>query len=183
MHNMFESDRMTVEQFFDWQQTVEGRYELIDGRIVPHPDYVTPHGLAAPSNRHAAIVGKLAFAFQSTLQPPCLVYVGAGAKVDRMSANIPDLAVSCDRDDLEGKALKSPRFICEVLSPSTRRVDTLRKVGDYLAIASVEAYIIVDGERRTITVHRPDAGPQTWDESATIRLSDDVTLRVADLLA
>jgi Uma2 family endonuclease len=59
----------------------------------------------------------------------------------------------------------------------------LRNVGDSFAIASVEAYIIVDGERRTVTVHRPDAGPQTWDESATIKLSDDITLSVAALLA
>ncbi len=80
-------------------------------------------------------------------------------------------------------ALESPRFICEVVSPKTRRTDMIRKVEEYLALASLEAYVIVDGERRTVTVHRPDAGPQTWDDTGVIRLSDDVNLTTADLLA
>jgi Uma2 family endonuclease len=180
---MFESDRMTVEDFFDWHQMVEGRYELVDGRIVPHPDYVTPHGVAAPSNDHAALLSNLDYTFRSQLPTTYRVYVGAGAKVNRVNANIPDLAVSCDPEDRGRKALENPRFICEVLSPSTRRTDTRRKVGDYLAIQSVEAYIIVDGERRTITVHRPDAGPQTYDDAAVIPLSDELRLAAAEVFA
>ncbi len=173
---------MTVEDFFDWHQTVEGRYELVDGRIVPHPDYVTPRGLAAPSNDYAAIVTNLVTAFRM-LRAPCRVFVGAGAKVNRVNDNIPDVAVSCDPADRSRKALEKPRFICEVLSPSTRRTDTMRKVSDYSTIASVEAYIIVDAERRTITVHRPDAGPQTWDEAAVIVLAEDVTVHARDIFA
>jgi len=180
---MLDYERMTVEEFFEWHQTVEGRYELVDGRIVPHPDYVTPQGLAAPSNDHAAIISNLDAAFRSQLKPPCRVYIGAGAKVNRVNANIPDLSVSCDPQDRSRMALESPRFICEVVSPKTRRTDMIRKVEEYLALASLEAYVIVDGERRTVTVHRPDAGPQTWDDTGVIRLSDDVNLTTADLLA
>ncbi len=40
--------RLTADEFFAWQALVEGRYELGDGHIVPHPDYVTPVGFAAP---------------------------------------------------------------------------------------------------------------------------------------
>jgi len=180
---MFDYDRMTVEEFFDWHQTVEGRYELVDGRIVPHPDYVTPQGLAAPSNDHAAILSNLDAAFREQLKPPCRVYVGAGAKVNRVNANVPDLSVSCDPDDRTHAALENPRFVCEIISPTTRRTDMTRKVADYLAIASLEAYVIVDGERRTVTVHRSDAGPQTWDDTSAVHLADDVTLIVAELLA
>jgi Uma2 family endonuclease len=180
---MFESDRLTVDEFFDWHQTVEGRYELLDGRIVPHPDYVTPSGLAAPTNEHAAILTELTFGFRSQLAPPCRVYVGAGACVDRANANVPDLAVSREPEDRSRKALQRPRFVCEVLSPSTRRTDTTRKVGDYLAIASLEAYVVVDPERRSVTVYRPGAGPQTWGEAERIALAPDVVLDTATLFS
>ncbi|MDQ2909320.1 MAG: Uma2 family endonuclease [Candidatus Eremiobacteraeota bacterium] len=180
---MYDFERMTVEEFFAWHQTVEGRYELVDGRIVPHPDYVTPQGLAAPANDHGAIISNLDAAFRAQLKAACRVYVGAGAKVNRVNANIPDLSVSCDPEDRGRMALENPRFVCEVLSPKTRRADMTRKVAEYLSIASLEAYVIVDGERRTVTVHRPDAGPQTWDDTSVVPLTDDVTLIVGELLA
>lgn len=180
---MFESDRMSVDDFFDWHQTVEGRYELVDGRIVPHPDFVTPQGLAAPTNAHAAILANLVVAFGAQLQPPCRTYVGAGVKVNRASANIPDFAVSCDPADRGRKALENPLFICEILSTRTHRTDTTRKVGDYLALPSVAAYLVIDGERRTVTVHRADTGPQTWDEASTIRLTGEISIAVSQLIA
>lgn len=45
---MIEERRLAVDEFFDWLGRQEGLHELVDGRIVPHPDYVTPSEFAAP---------------------------------------------------------------------------------------------------------------------------------------
>ena len=180
---MLDADRMSVEEFFAWHQHVEGRYELVEGRIVPHPDYVTPEGLAAPSNEHAAILANLALTLGSKLQPPCRIFIGAGAAVDRITANIADLSVSCDPSDLAGSVLKRPRFVFEVLSPKTKRIDVGRKVLEHLAIPSLDAYVVVDGEHRSVTVYRPDAGAQTYGAEEAVVLSADLELTVAELFA
>ena len=178
---MLDANRMTVDDFFAWHEHVEGRYELVDGHIVPHPDYVSPQGLSAPSNEHGAILGNLAYELRLQLQVPCRIFIGSGAEVDRVNANIPDLSISCDPADRARRALKNPRFIFEVLSPKTKRDDLGRKVPEYLAISSIEAYVVVDGDRRTVTVYRPDAGPQTFDESATVSLAGDVNVVIERL--
>jgi Uma2 family endonuclease len=158
---MHDVDRLTTDEFFEWHRHVEGRYELVEGRIVPHPDFVLPQGLSAPSNDHGRVVANLTVALGRRLKAPCRVYVGAGVEVDAHNGNVPDLAVSCLETDASGKKLTEPRYIFEVLSPSTRRIDVGRKVGDYLAVRSVAAYVVLDHERRAAIVYRPDSLPQT----------------------
>jgi Uma2 family endonuclease len=179
---MLDVGRITVEEFFAWQALVEGRYELVDGHITPHPDYVTPQGFAAPDNDHGTIVGNIVSILRSQLHPPCRVYVGSGAVIDRVNANIPDLAVSCLDADRSGMALREPRFVFEVSSPRTARIDTGRKVEEYLAIGTLEAYAFGDRKRRTITVYRPDTGPQTIDAGVVV-LADALRLPLDDVFA
>ncbi len=73
--------------------------------------------------------------------------------------------------------MTSPRFVFEISSPKTARIDTGRKVGDYASIEGLEAYVFVDRKRRTITVYRPDDGPQTYDRGR-VDLAPDVMLEL-----
>lgn len=177
---MRDVDHLTVEEFFAWQQLVEGRYELRDGHIVPHADYFDANGLAAPDTSHARIVANLTLILGKQIRPPCRIYAGAGAIVDRANANVPDLAVSCVEGDQNDIALRSPRFVFEVSSPKTARIDTGRKVADYTAITGLEAYVFVDRKHRTVTIYRPNAGPQTF-ERGSVPLSGDLTLEIDDV--
>lgn len=179
---MHDVTRLTVDDFFAWQRLVDGRYELVDGHITPHPDYVTPAGFAVPDNDHAAVCANLVGLLQAQLKPPCRVYVGAGAVVDRLNANVPDVAVSCSDADRTKAAIAEPRFVLEVSSPSTARIDTGRKVSAHLAIATLEAYFVVDRPRRAVTVYRPDAGPQTF-VSGEVRVANDLTLSIDAIFA
>jgi len=45
---MRDVQRLTADEFFAWQALVEGRYELVDGHIVPHPDYGRRSALPRP---------------------------------------------------------------------------------------------------------------------------------------
>ncbi len=178
---MRDPQRLTVDEFFAWQALVEGRYELVDGHIIPHPDYVTPLGFAAPDTEHGLICLNIGVALQAQLRAPCRAYVGVGVVVDRGDANIPDVAVSCDEQDRTRPALLAPRYLFEVSSPKTYRIDTGRKVAAYMAIPTIEAYVVVDRPRRSLTVYRPDAGPQTF--SAGIVALGDVSLDIDAIFA
>jgi Uma2 family endonuclease len=79
-------------------------------------------------------------------------------------------------------ALREPRFVFEVSSPRTARIDTGRKVEEYLAIGTLEAYAFGDRKRRTITVYRPDTGPQTIDAGVVV-LADALRLPLDDVFA
>ncbi len=113
---MRDVQRLTADEFFAWQALVEGRYELVDGHIVPHPDYVTPAGFAAPDAEHGLVCLNLGIALQAQLRAPCRAYVGVCVVVDRADANISDVAVSCDQDDRSRPALIAPRYVFEVSS-------------------------------------------------------------------
>jgi len=121
---MRDVQRLTADEFFAWQALVEGRYELVDGHIVPHPAYVTPTGFAAPDAEHGLVCLNLGIALQAQLRAPCRAYVGVCVVVDRADANISDVAVSCDQDDRSRPALIAPRYVFEVSSPKTYRIDT-----------------------------------------------------------
>ncbi len=181
---MLEQRRWGVDEFFDWLGEQEGIYELVDGRIVPHPDYVTPLGLAAPVVMHGVVAGNIFAALRSRLRPPCFVSVTVGVEIDRKNGNVPDLAVSCSPADLRAKKMRKPRYIVEVLSPSTRRTDRGAKVEDYLRIPSLRSYLVVDIEAKAMTAYTKDGPPLTaYERDRVVRLDDDLELPFAEVFA
>ncbi len=76
----------------------------------------------------------------------------------------PDAVVNCG-ERLSGNAIAAPNpvIIVEVLSPSTRSVDTGAKLTDYFSLPSVHQYLIVRADRRAVIHHRRagDGGIET----------------------
>ena len=67
----------------------------------------------------------------------------------------PDAMVTCgDRTDGEAIAAANPVILVEVLSPSTRSVDTGAKLADYFTLPSVMHYLVVRADRPAIIHHR-----------------------------
>lgn len=71
----------------------------------------------------------------------------------------PDAVVNCG-ERISGNAVAAPNpvVIVEVLSPSTRSVDTGAKLTDYLSLPTVRHYLIVRADRRGVTHHRRTEG-------------------------
>jgi Uma2 family endonuclease len=67
----------------------------------------------------------------------------------------------------------APDLAAEVVSPGDSGREVAEKVGDYLA-AGTRLVWVIDPRRRTVTVHRPGADPQT--------LGPDDLLEGGDLL-
>ena len=60
-----------------------------------------------------------------------------------------------------------PVLVVEVLSPSDKHKEITEKIDAYLS-AAVKLVWVVDPALRTITVYRPDAPPQLFNETQTI---------------
>ena len=76
----------------------------------------------------------------------------------------PDLFVVCDKSKLDGKAcIGAPDLVIEILSPSTARIDMLKKFHAYQK-AGVLEYWIVDPEGKTIDVFKLENGEYVGSE-------------------
>ena len=66
----------------------------------------------------------------------------------------PDVTVQCGGTiDLDAATVDRPTILVEVLSPSTRGVDTGRKLVGYFRLESVAHYLVLDPELCTATHH------------------------------
>ena len=161
--------RMTLDEFLEWDDGTDTRYELIEGEIV---------AMAPAMPEHATIVPNLAGALGQRLRPPCFILAGAGVvRPDRPDHfYIPDLLVTCTPIPQGIRYVPEPRLIVEVLSPSTRRYDRDVKLDGYRAIPTVEEILLVWSEERRVQLWQRDG--ERWIVEDLI---GDAEVRLASL--
>jgi Uma2 family endonuclease len=129
----------TLAEYFDFIKANEGRYEYRDGEIVL---------MGGGSKNHATIMVNLNELLVGQLK-------GKGCRV--MPADVPiktshepfryaDLSVACNPEikEINGVGvLLNPVLIVEILSPSSMLTDNKQKLNEYIAIASMQDYLIV----------------------------------------
>lgn len=74
----------------------------------------------------------------------------------------PDLIVTCEDVDDNASFLRSPCFITEVLSKSTRNIDRREKLSDYRALPSLQGYLLVDTALRSARLYTREG--EGWRE-------------------
>lgn len=80
---------------------------------------------------------------------------GLSIRVDEQTVFEPDALVHCGaRLDPDATTVPEPLIVVEVLSPSTKHVDTGFKFQGYFRLPSLRHYLILDTERRTVIHHR-----------------------------
>jgi Uma2 family endonuclease len=94
--------------------------------------------------------------------------------------------VNCgDRIPDDVMVAPNPVIVVEVASPSTSRIDAIAKFADYMRLASVRHYILVDAVKRIVIHHakQADGGILTAIQGAgpLLLASPGITLRVEDL--
>jgi len=151
------------------------RYELIEGELFVSRAARLPHQL---------VLANLQFALASYLKqnPIGRVVPGPGAVFSDYDAVIPDLVFvrneSWDRIVADGRFVKAPDLVIEILSPGkvNHERDFLVKRQLYSRY-EVEEYWIVDPENRTIEIYR-----QLEQSLARVSVArDDETLKSAVL--
>lgn len=69
----------------------------------------------------------------------------------------PDFTVTCDpRDRGRGDLVQSPRFIVEVLSPSTELKDRTWKLQNYTAHPTIQEYLLVSSQSMKMELYRKE---------------------------
>lgn len=146
------SVRMTVPEFLAWseQNPENGRYELVDGKVV---------AMSPERNRHNLVKLAVAIALREAVQRSgvaCTVFTdGAGIAIDEGTVREPDATVQCGVDvDLDAMLVDAPLIVVEVVSPSSERDDVQSKFIDYFSVPSIRHYLIVFSEKRIVVHHR-----------------------------
>jgi prevent-host-death family protein len=153
---------VTYQQFLAMTENSDSRYELIDGEV-----YMLP----SPSVTHQTILGKLHIAFWEYLKEheSCTPFVAPFdvelfrqplkqlRELNEDDTNVvqPDVMILCDfeKDINEKDSYKgTPDLVVEILSPSTRSKDILKK-GDLYMESGVREYWSVDPMKQTVTVY------------------------------
>lgn len=170
-----------------WDLPEGRRAELINGEL---------YDLASPSRTHQRIVLGTAYAMQRYVEEhdgPCEVNVAPLAVNlfgDDSVLVEPDVLVVCDPGKLSDRGCEgAPDLVVEVVSPSMRTHDYLRKAVLYER-AGVQEYWIVDPETRQTAVYRygsgdPDAlrlALYPFDGPVPAGIWDGFSLTIASLL-
>jgi Uma2 family endonuclease len=151
--------RMTVPEFLVWyEKQSEGRYELVDGVIVP---------MAAERVRHNRVKVRVFDVIRRRLAEkklPCEAFAdGMAITIGDRTWREPDVVVQCG-GTVDGNAtvLAAPDIVVEILSPSTSRVDTFAKLTEYFDVVSIRHYLIVDPDKRIAVHHARDNGGKIY---------------------
>ncbi len=141
---------MTIPEFLDWaERQAEGRYELVDGRIVA----IAPER-AQHSRAKSAVYSALRDAIKGA-GLPCEAFAdGMSVKISDARVREPDASVQCGAIvDTDSLFVPEPIIVVEVLSPSSVVTDTVAKFTEYFSVPSIRHYLIVDTETNTVVHH------------------------------
>lgn len=174
--------KMTLEEFFEWQQGQDRNYELVDGVPV-----LTVKAMTGATVRHDRVtVNAIAHLFQKLRGKPCQPRTSDQSILTFSGTRRPDISVECGRPDDRSMVTDEPRVVIEILSPSTMRYDRFQKVEEYKLHPAVRVILLVDTEQPQATVWRRSADTWAYHEekglAATIDLPEiDAALPLADL--
>lgn len=154
------------------------RAELIDGQI---------YYMSAPGLTHQRILGRLYHMIADyvnghdgkceVLPAPFAVFL----KEDDINYLEPDISVICETSKLDENGCHgAPDWVIEIVSPSSRSRDYIRKLLKY-GTAGVREYWIVDPEKQTVTVYNfeKDLMEQySFQEDIPVGIYEDFTIKV-----
>ena len=153
----------TLEEYFDFEYKAEGKHEYLDGRI---------RAMAYTSPAHGRIQTNFMDELAQCLKAKgCMRYTS-----DRMvyvpqcnKIFYPDILIVCDTETFRQykgkmKATLNPSVIIEILSDSTEEEDRIDKWGCYRTIPSLQQYLMVQQNAKSIHSYRRKS-EREWDYS------------------
>ncbi len=146
-------DRMTVDEFIDWAVTQpSGRFELLDGKV-----YAMSPERVAHARTKARVWQELDRAIGARGLPCEALPDGLTVPIDETTSYEPDVLVRCG-EPLDPDAVKvaDPIIVVEVVSRSSRGLDSGTKLVDYFKLPGLVHYLVIDPIRHVIVHHGRD---------------------------
>ena len=136
----------------------ESEYLTREAAAAERHEYIAgvAYAIAGAGERHNRIAGNLFAVLRAAARGTrCGVYISdmklriGGGRV----YYYPDVMLSCEPATPDTLFKDAPCLIGEVLSPSTRAIDTREKLQAYSAIPSLRYYVLADSERVGVTYY------------------------------
>ncbi len=125
---------MDKAAFLAWVQRREGRYELVEGRVVM---------MTGASRAHGLIVSNLVALLHGQLDPRrWTVIADFGLDAGPRTLRYPDIVVDRAGGNRGDYTATEPVLLIEVLLPSTADVDLGEKATEYLQLPSLSTYLV-----------------------------------------
>jgi Uma2 family endonuclease len=144
-----EPQYFTPEEYLEWEECQEFKYEYVNGEV---------YAMTGGTLSHNAIAVNCTTTIRNHLRGgSCRVFM-SDAKVSTSELGpffYPDVTVTCDdRDRKAIKFLQYPCLIAEVLSPSTEGYDRGDKFKHYRRIATLKEYLLISAEQISVECFR-----------------------------
>lgn len=177
---------MTADEFWDFVHRPENRdrdFELIRGEVIE---------VSRPTRKHGIVAGNISRLLGNYSYETNRGYVttnDSGVILEEEPDTVvgPDVAYYTDArsfDEVHPKwGEESPVLAVEVRSPNDKRKHLNEKIRSYLR-SGVKLVWLVDFEERFVSVYRPDAPFEDFDETATLsggEVLPGFACKVADL--
>ena len=141
---------MGIEDFLDWRERQDGRYEY---------DGFAPVAMTGGSYAHEIVSANIVGALHPRLRgTPCRVIGSSALLATRGKLRNPDAMIVCGPVDPAVRVIPEPVVVFEVLSPSTSFTDRIAKAREYGATPSIRRYVILERLRMGATVFSHDSG-------------------------
>jgi Uma2 family endonuclease len=161
----------TQEQFFDWAEAQDERYEF---------DGFQPVAMTGGNAGHSVVIRGLHRALDACLRRgPCQpLGPDAGVETINKAVRYPDALVTCSRFEFADYTIPGVVVVFEVLSPTSGRVDRITKVREYAAVPSIRRYVILESSSIGLTVLEREGPDEAW--RTTILIDGDI-LRMPEI--
>ena len=156
---------MDGDEFLKWCLTQETKWELVVGVPVPK-DLIDPAtGMTGKTRREDSIQVNLIAALHYRLHGGqlCVRTGRVGLKTGVRSVRRPDVFI--DRRSASGDDLHAaePTVVFEMLSPTTRQTDLLRKAEEYKGVETLKHIVMVEPDV-AVVLHYARGEDGTWQE-------------------
>src|SRR5216110_292004 len=150
---------VTIEEYHEMEKTSTIKLEYSHGRV---------YAMAGGSPEHSRIAVNLLAALNAHLRGKTCRVFNSDRHVqplgDEDPTYLPDITVTCNPDDYKrgAPAIRSPRLIVEVLSPSTYMIDRVEKLKAYQSCPSCEEYVMISSHHQEVEVYRRESTTGEW---------------------
>ena len=141
---------MTFGEYLEFIEHSPLRYEYVNGVV---------HAMSPGSFSHARVAMRLLDPVQAHLRGgPCEAFSSIAGLQIRSATDeinyIPDFMVACNPEISDDKWICNPKLVGEVISPSTRHIDTREKATNYRRVPSVDEILLLEQSQPKITIFR-----------------------------
>ena len=163
--------RMTREEFFDWAQAQDTRYEF---------DGFAPVAMTGGNINHSQITQNILVSLRARLHgSPCRpLGPDAGLATVGDAVRYPDALVTCDKVRGHALTVSGAVVVFEVVSPTSGRTDRIVKLREYRAVPTIRCYVILEHNSVGLTVLTRQREDEDWTARA---LTSEDTLQLPEI--